>query len=345
MFDTVDSVPRADISTVLMEAVGQEKLYIGQEVAPVFPSRTEVGRYPKFTKKASRLLAATGNAAAAAVVGGVPVLTNSTKRNPTGTYQEIQRQFEWDTYQTEEFGAEERVDDVIARRMENFFDEEMVTAKLLMDALMLDYEVNVAGTIMNPAKTALNPNGFTTQNATVAWTAANVATMNVPQDMINVIEALTLLGEQPEDCIMSLHLWNLIRQSTKLQTYMYGFLNVTQGGSQITPDMFAACFGLKRFLIAKKSVDISVQNLDPNLVPVWGNAYVAIGSYRGGDFMNGGCARTIIWEADSSGGLFSSDAYRAEARRSQILRVRSNRAVKVINSFSQQLLVTGWAPP
>jgi hypothetical protein len=344
MFDTVDSVPRQDISTVLMEAIGQEKLYIAQEIMPVFDSHTEVGRYPKFTKQLSELLRAGGDAMANAVVGGVPTLTTNTRRNASGTYLETSRKFTWDSYMTEEYGMEERVDDVVARRMENFFDAEMVTAKFLMNDLMLDYEITVASILNNPAPTAMNPNGFTQQNASTAWTIANLATMDVPEDMNTVIESLTLLGEQPEAAVMSLHIWNIIRRSTKLQTYIYGFLNVTQGGSQITPDMFAACFGLQRLYIAKKSVDVAPKGLAPNLVPVWGNANVLVGTFRGGDFQNGGVGRSIIWSSDSVGGLFASESYRDERRRGSMLRVRSSRVIKTVNSYAMQQLVTGWAP-
>src|SRR5437764_15471672 len=105
--------------------------------------------------------------------------TGSTKRNETGSYNEITRKFEWDSYQTEEYGLEERVDDVVARRMESFFDAEVVTGKFLMNNLMLDYEVETA------AKT-FDPTVFTTTHATVVYTEANTAgstPFDVPTDI------------------------------------------------------------------------------------------------------------------------------------------------------------------
>jgi hypothetical protein len=323
MYNTVDSIPRADISTVLMEAVAQEKFYVGQEIFPVFPSALEVGRYPRFKVNETELMKP-GKA------GG------STKRGSTGTYNEVERKFVWDQYQTEEYGLEERVDDVVARRMENFFDAEMVTGKFLMNALMLDYE-------MECAAAAFDPSTFTATNAAVAYTAANAATMDVPSDMNALIERLTLLGENSTVIIMSLPVWNRIRASQKMQTYMYGFLNVTQGGSQITPDMFAAVFGGVRLIIAKKAVDVSPKGVAPNLVPVWGNDYIGVFNVAPGDFLNGGIGRTIIWDADSPGGLFTSESYRNEARRGNMLRVRSNRVIKIMNTACGQLIRTNFA--
>lgn len=324
MFNTTDSVPRADISTVLMEAVAQEKLYIGQLIYPVYPSGREVGRYPKFRIGAAELLKAGAG-------------YGSTKRNETGTYNELTRKFEWDSFQTEEFGLEERVDDVVARRMESFFDAEVVTSKLLMNSLMLDYEIEVQAKTYDYAT-------FGDTNATVAYTDANLTTFDVPLDMNAALEKMTLLGEVPTTVVMSLQLWNRIRRSQKLQTYVYGYLNVNQGGSQITEQMFANVFGLQEILIAKKSYDTALKGLSsgPSTVSaVWPSSFIAIIRRAEGDFMNGGVGRTIIWDADAPGGLFTSESYRDEKRRGNMLRVRSNRVIKTVSPNCVQLIDTG----
>lgn len=322
MYNTTDSVPRADISTLLMEAVGQEKLYIGQLIFPVYPSGREVGRYPKFRIGAAELLKAGKG-------------YGSTKRNETGTYNEITRKFEWDSFQTEEFGLEERVDDVVARRMESFFDAEMVTGRLLMNSLMLDYELETAAKTFDTAT-------FGDTNVGVKWTDALIDTIDVPLEMNAAIERMTLLGEVPTSLVISLKLWNRIRRSKLLQTYVYGYLNVNQGGSQITEQMFANVFGLSEIIIAKKSYDTTLKGVvTPVVVPVWSDSFVALVRRAEGDFMNGGVGRTIIWDADAPGGLFTSESYRDEKRRGNMLRVRSNRVLKTVSPNCVQLLDTG----
>lgn len=323
MYNTTDSVPRAEISSVLMEAVGQEQLYIGQAIYPVYPSSREVGRYPKFRIGASELLKSANG-------------YGSTKRNDTGTYNEIERKFEWDSFQTEEYGLEERVDDVVARRMESFFDAEVVTGKQLMNALMISYEIEVAAVTFAPTT-------FTTTHAGAVYTEGNLATIDVPADMNAILERMTLLGETPNTLIMSLKLWNYIRRSQKLQTYVYGYLNVNQGGSQITESMFANVFGLQQLLIGKKSYDSALKNATPStsVSAVWSNDYLAVARLASGDFMNGGVGRTIIWDADAPGGLFTSESYRDEKRRGNMLRVRSNRVLKTLSPNCAQLLDTG----
>lgn len=322
MYNTTDSVPRADISTLLMEAVDQEKQYIGQLIYPVFPSTREVGRYPKFRIGAAELLKKDSNS----------------KRNESGTYNEISRKFEWDSYQTEEYGLEERVDDVVARRMESFFDAEVVTGKYLMNNLMLDYEVQVAAKF-------LDPTAFTTTHTTQLYTEANTTgstPFDVPRDVNDALERFVQLGENPTHMVLSISLWNRIRRSQKLQTYVYGFLNVTQGGSQITLDMFAQVFGLQGILVAKKSIDTAAKGLPQAISNVWGSNYIGIAKLAQGDFMNSGVGRTIVWDADSPGGLFTTESYRNEPRRGNMLRVRSNRVLKTVSPNCVQLLDTGF---
>jgi hypothetical protein len=218
--------------------------------------------------------------------------------------------------------------------MESFFDAEMVTAKFLMNGLMLDYEVEIAARINDPA-------AFTTTHAGSVYTEGNIETIDVPADVNAMLERMTLLGEVPNCAIMSLHLWNYIRRSKKLQTYVYGYLNVNQGGSQITEQMFGNVFGVPQILVAKKSYDSALKGKSPSVTSVWGNDYFILARLAGGEFMNGGVGRTIIWDADAPGGLFTSESYRNEARRCNMLRVRSNRVVKTMSPNCVQLLDTG----
>jgi len=314
-YNTSDSVPRQDISTLLMEAVHQEKHFVASSLLPVYGSEREVGRYPRFRIGKGELLK-----------------KESQKRGATGTYNESEEIFEWDSYQTQEYGHEKRVDDVVRKQMRDFFDSDMVTAKFCMNKLMLDYEVEAAAAIMDPGT-------FTAANGSVAYAEGNLTTIDFPADLNAAIEALTLNGEEPNTIVLSLSIYNRLKRTTKLQTYLYGHLNTTQGGSNITPSIIAEAFGIPNIVIAKKSYDRGIKG-KTDVVPVWGNSHVWLGEVQGGDFMNGGCGRTIIWDADSEGGLFTTDQYRDEARRGDKIRVRSNRVIKIVNPNSGRLIAT-----
>jgi len=315
-YNTTDSVPRQDISTLLMEAVHQEKHFVASSLLPVYGSEREVGRYPRFRIGKGELLK-----------------KESQKRGATGTYNESEEQFEWDSYQTQEYGHEKRVDDTVRKQMRDFFDSDMVTAKFCMNKLMLDYEVEAAAAIMDPAV-------FTAAAAKVNYTENLLDTIDFPFDLNATIEALTLNGEEPNTIVMSLSVYNRLKRSKLLQTYLYGHLNTTQGGSNITPNLVAEAFGIPNIVIAKKSYDRGIKG-KTDVVPVWGNSYIWVGEVQGGDFMNGGAGRTIIWDADSEGGLFTTDQYREEKRMGDMIRVRSNRVIKIVNPNSGRLITTG----
>ncbi len=320
MFNTTDSVPRMDISTLLMEAVGQtdQAQYIGQMLLPVYASPLEVGRYPKFR-----------------ILKGELLKKESQRRGATGTYNESTEEFEWDSYQTEEFGHEKRVDDVVRKQMANFFDAEMLAAKFCMNKVMLDYEVSAASALFNPAV-------FPSTNSTLPITEANIQTIDLPLDIQGAQERANGLGEVINTMVLSLQVWNRIRRSKLLQTYLFGVLNTAQGGANITTQVIADTFGIQNVIIARKVYDAAPKGKN-DIQYVWNNNYIWLGNVQGGDFMNGGAGRTIIWDADSEGGLFTTDQYRDEARRGDKIRVRSNRVIKIINPNAGQLIATQWA--
>ena len=330
-YNTAESTPRPDISTLLVEATGQEQGFIGQEIFPIYPSDFETGRYPIFAKKETELLNAGRAPTSSSVFNSV------TKRNETGSYNELDRKWTYGTFFTEEYGLQERVDDVVATRMSNYFDAEMWTGKLLANSLMLDYELECAAALMNPTTFASNitvatGTGWSTTPETVATAS------NIPAQINTAIEAMTLRGERPDTLVLSLTNWNLWRRNTFLSTYIYGSLNTNAGGSAIVEENVAAAFRLNRVLVAEKAFATNLKGRASSLASVYGNTYAALIKTGAGDFNAGGLGRTIIWNNDSPGGLFTSESFRDEQRRGSILRVRSNRTIKILLQDCCQLL-------
>jgi len=99
----------------------------------------------------------------------------------------------------------------------------------LANTVMLEYETDVAAAVMDPTN-------FTVADAVVNWTEANIATFDPAQDINVALEALTLIGEMPNTIIMALAVFNRMKRAKLLQTYLYGFLNATQGSANISPE-------------------------------------------------------------------------------------------------------------
>jgi hypothetical protein len=319
LYTNTNAAPRADISTFLEEAVEIEKNFVGQRVLPVYESDAESGRYPKFK-----------------IAEGGLLKREATRRQATGTYNEVDRKFDWETYQTEERGLEERIDDKVAKRFANFFDAEVLTAKMVMRALMIDYEIEVASKVMNPAS-------FAATAATVNYTEANLATIDITIDIQEAQASLEAVGEVANTIIMSRKVWNRIRRSKLLQLFMFGSLSANGGNRLINEAMFAEAFGVEQLIVTKVSYDMAAKGKPASLGPIWGNNYVFVGNVQGGDFENGGIGRTIIWGADSPGGLFTTETYRAEHRRGNMVRVRSERVEHIINANAGRLITTNFA--
>jgi len=325
MYTNTAAAPRQDISAFLEEAVEVEKLFVGQKLFPIYESDAEFGRYPKFKIRDGALLK-----------------REATKRNQSGTYNEIDRKFDWEQYQTEERGLEERIDDVMSKRFAKFFDSEVLTAKLVMRALMIDYEILVATKLHTPIGTDADE-GFTSTNSTVAYTEGNILTFDFPLDVTNAQARMEALGEVPNAIQMSRAVFNRVRRSKLLQLYLFGSLSANAGNRAITEQLIGETFGFEYVFVTKMSYDVAAKGLGPTLGPIYGNDYIWIGNIAGGDFNSGGSGRTIIWGADSPGGLFTTESYRAEHRRGDMVRVRSNRTLKVINQNAGQLIATQYS--
>ena len=138
-------------------------------------------------------------------------------------------------------------------------------------------------------------------------------------------------------------MFNRIRRSKLLQLFLFGSLSANAGNRAITEQLLAETFGFDNIFVTKMSYDIAAKGKGPTMTAIWSPNSIWIGNVQGGDFNAGGTGRTIIWEADSPGGLFASETYRAEHRRGDMVRVRSNRSLKIINQNAGQLIGTQWA--
>lgn len=311
------AVSRPEITAFVEEALNVDAYFIGQRILPPTPVEARAGRYPKMKIQNGELLK-----------------TDVTRRGPTGTYNEVSRKFDWDTYDTEEFGLEERIDDTIVSEMTKFFDVEATTAKLIMRSMLLDFELRVSGTIFNTAN-------FNNTAASAAYTVANRATFDAAQDINDAIIRLQQKGALPNTLVLSRQVFNRIRTSDLMQKYLIG-INSNLGQQAITESSIGQAFGIPNVVIASAAYDSAVKGKAPALSPIWSNNYMWLGNVQGGDFVAGGAGRTLVWQADVPAGLFASETYRAEGRRGDIVRVRSYHSCKIVDGTCGELITTNF---
>lgn len=311
---------RADINAVVEEASAAEKFFIGTKVLPPFGVDAKSGTYPKFKKQAGELLKA-----------------GSTVRNPKSEYGKVARMWETDTYDTVDRGLEELIDDTERKDSARFFDMEAMTAKLVLRSIMLDHEIRTAAAVINATTFGAGT------NSVVAYTYANIATIDAVTDILAAIERVNANGEDANTVIMSSTVWNLLQQSTRLQNFLRGS-RPSDAQLNATPNDLAAALapnGISQVLVGRARYDGAIKGQTYSATSVWGNTYVWVGNVQGGDFMNGGAGRTLVWNAE--GGLWVSETYRDDARRSDVVRVRQHTAEKVINAAAGTLITTQYA--
>ena len=319
-YSASQTVLRADINVMVEEAMERDSWFIGQRAFPLFSVSEKSGTYPVFKKAKGQLLN-----------------LNAAVRTPGGNYPRITRSYEYDTYDCQDRGIEELVDDTYAKDVARFFAAEQVAGRQCMSQMLMDHDYRVSAEI------------FATGNwgagtaAVVAYTMANIATIDFPQDVLARVEALRALGVQANTIILSAAVWVRLVQSTKFQAWMRGS-RPSDATLQITPEMAADSFsehGISQVLVGRSIYNSAKQGQTFSGANIWGNTYVWVGKCNGGDFAEAGAGRTLVWNAE--GGHLVTETYREEAIRSNVVRVRTNTDEKVVDTNAGRLITTSYA--
>lgn len=316
-FSSTGSVLRGDINTLLVEGLDEENLLIGEKVAPVYESGVQQGQYPKFRLSLGELLN-----------------NDVTSRNAGATYGRIQRAYEVGTFNTIDRGLEEVVDDAYARNISRFFDGELAAARMTKLQVRLGHEQRVASALFNTT------NFGTATNSAVAYTEALIATIDFPRDVTDAINALALRGVVPNAMVMSQPVFTRLRRSTIMQNYIRGN---RPSDSQIltSPSDMAQAFNIQNVFVGPAGINSKKKGQTYSGTGLWNNTYVWIGNIKSGDFMNGGALRTIVWNQE--GGIWVTESYREEQRRSNVVRVRQNTDEVAVDTNAGYLIATQYS--
>lgn len=322
MYTNSAAIFRGDIAGVVEQAKDWESSLIGRRVLPILPVPVRAGQYPVFQLQNGQLLKS----------GDVK------QRAPYGAFPRGTRAFTQDNFVTSEFGVEEAVDDTVSSDLSRFFSAEVLAAKLCQRKLLLAHELRVAATVFN------NTN-FTATNSSVAYTTANLATMNVALDVELAIDRLLGLGESRDNLrvVMSNQVWLRAKASPLFQNRLRGagisndtFLNSSEQAA-------ADVFGVREVIIGRASYDTAPEGVAYSGSQVWNNTFIWVGSVSdsGAGYFGGGAGFTLAWsEYGPVTGIFT---YRDETIKSNILRASHHVTEKIVNANAGQLITTQYA--
>jgi hypothetical protein len=311
---------RADLNQALIEAPQADIGLIGAQLLPLQNVDAKAGTYLKVQLAGAELLS-----------------NNAAARDAGSQYSRGVRSFSSANYSTDEFGLEELLDDSSVADLSRFFSYESETAKFLLRQLKLSHEARV-NTLLFAGST---PFTTTDQSAAVAYTQANIATIDVARDVATAKLALAKLGYEANCVAMNADVFALIRRSTLLQNQFFGVISNT-GARLLSEAEIAAALGVEKLLVGSAAINTAGKNKSFTGSFAISSAKVIVGQVAGGEFTAGGIGRTLVWSGDSAGG-FVSESYRDEARRSQVLRVRMNTDEVVIDPNAAVRITTNFA--
>lgn len=322
MYPSSGATLRSDLNIVVEEAYGADELMIGSRVMPPASVDAKSGTYPKIK-----------------IAGGALLDAVATERSRGGSYGQISRKWDSDTYDCVDRGLEEAVDDTDAKDLRRFYNVEAAAARLTMRNVKLAHEVRVADATFN----ATNYGAGT--NSAVAYTAANLATIDFPGDILAAIERIADVGQMANTIVLSSTVLNRLKLSTKLQAWVRGSLS-SERETPINAANIAASFrdnGITQCLVGRARQNTGKKGAAASIASIWSTTYVWVGvtNPNARTPQDGGAGFTFFWNAE--GGLFVSETYRSEERRSNMVRVRQNTTEKVADGTAGTLITSQWS--
>jgi hypothetical protein len=322
MYENTTAQFRPELQIKVEEAMGIDNKFIADFIFPIYPVGTRKGYYKRIKRGKGQLLANPG-------ATGV---NDPLRRAPGTAYPEVTRATEQDSWLCIDRGIEEAMDDVNKQEESRFFDIESSTAIWLMRQMRIAREARIAALTFNEGVWGAPV------SSTVAFTQANIATIDPAELVKEAKRAVDKRQEIPNTLVLSTEMWDLISGATKFREFFFG----TAGGSaMITKQMVAEKFELSQILVGRASYDttkIGKNSTDSNLVWTWGNDYLWIGQVSDGAPEMGGAGRTMVLEELTDGQLFVTETYREEKIRSDRLRVRQDDDTKIVNENSGCLI-------
>ena len=311
---TSNATLRGDITTALIQASQADQGFIGTDVFPIYNSSVRAGQYLKLQLGNAELLN-----------------SDASKVAPGSAYPRSARAFDNDNFTCVEFGLEEVVPDALASDVSRFFGLETETAKILLRNIQIGHEAEVASTLFDSGV-------FNATNALVAYTTGNLSTIDFIADVANAKQRLLKKGVIANAVVLNQEVFDLVRRSPLTQNQFFGVVP-TDTRRLLSEQEIAAAAGVEKVFVGKAAKNSAAKGQAFSGSFILPKTFVAVAQVAGGDFASGGVGRTIVWSEDASA-PFVAESYRDEGRRSNILRVRSNRVVKVIDSTAAELITT-----
>ncbi len=243
--------------------------------------------------------------------------TRDTKRAPGSGYSRGNFTFTSASFDCEEHGTEEPVDDREAKMYAEYFDAEQVSAARAYDAVLRNAEIRAAALLFNATTWASHKTDITHE-----W---DDATNAVPlTDVDTAAKAIwAASGLWPNALIINRKVFRNLRNCDQIidRVKYQGFMDVRAGA--ITAAALAQAFDLDEIIVAGSAKNTANEGQSVSLAPLWSDEYAMLAQVaRTNDVREPCVGRTFHWSEDGSQVGGTIESYRDETARSDIIRVR-----------------------
>lgn len=316
-YQNATAAPREELNDVVMESVTTDEMFSGLKLLPPKPLMLPTGHVPK-------ILVGSGNLMRAA----------RANRTPGAAFNRWQSAIDALSFTLVQVPEEILLPDEQTLIYEDYFAFESYYAMEATNRLRRGHELD--------SETAVFDNSvFTAANSVVAYTYANVATIDFPTDVIAAIRACKARGELPNTIAIPGQVYDLLRVTANLKSFIAGSVNP---GAIVTPDTITQAFasmGIKQTLVMDAYVNNSDAQSADLIEAIWPNTYVFVGNASPGELKTGGIGRTFYWEKE--GPLFNIQSYRDESRKSNVIRAIKTTQCAITNGRAGQLITTQYS--
>lgn len=305
------TVQRPDLGVLAYEYLidAASRGFIGMSIMPVFEVMEKTADYPKIPIESL-------------------IKDQDTKRAPNGNYQRGDWKFETGTYNCEEYGWEEPIDDVEARLYQRFFDAEQVSTEIAIDRILRGHERRVAALVFAGADA----------NVSIEWSTKATA---VPRDNVNAgkLAMRAASGLTPNAMAMGEVAFVNVLNTAELKDALKYTNPIELGGREVQRRILAQYFGVDQVLVGGSQYDSAKKGQNFSLADIWDDEYVALlrvssGGVRIKEPVYG---RTFLWQEDAPQEVVI-ESYREEQKRANIVRARQHVDEAVIFAGAKYVL-------
>lgn len=278
--------------------------FIGHRVMPLIMRSTPSGKFPR--------------------VPLAEYLQNlNTQRNPDGTYNRSKREFTSDTYDTKEYGLEATLDDRTVARYDDLIDAEVFEGEVIENALLMEYEKQVAALMFNATTYSGRTSGPTNE-----WD--DIANATPVTDVKAAVDSVRLAcGVKPNALIINDFVFrNATRCAQVIDNLKYqGFQDARPG--EISKQALALSLNIDEVIVAEGLYNTKEPGLTPVLADIWSNEYALVARVaKSRNPMERCVGRTFMWDQEgaSDGDRMGviAETYYEERSRGGVLRRRTD---------------------